>query len=69
MVERPGVITMKGHPLTLVGQEVHVGDLAPDFEVIANDLSPFKFSTLRGTVCVISAVPSLDTVPAVNALV
>jgi len=61
MVERPGVITMKGHPLTLVGQEVQVGDLAPDFEVIANDLSPFKFSTLKGTVCIISAVPSLDT--------
>jgi len=61
MAERPGVITMKGHPLTLVGQEVKVGNLAPDFEVIANDLSPFKFSTLKGTVCVISAVPSLDT--------
>ena len=61
MAERPGIITMKGHPLTLVGQEVNVGDLAPDFEVIANDLSPFKFSTLKGTVCVISAVPSLDT--------
>ena len=42
MAERPGVITMKGHPLTLVGQEVQVGDLAPDFEVIANDLSPFQ---------------------------
>jgi thiol peroxidase len=52
---------MKGHFLTLVGQEVQVGDLAPDFEVIANDLSPFKFSTLKDTVCVISAVPSLDT--------
>jgi len=61
MAERPGIITMKGHFLTLVGQEVQVGDLAPDFEVIANDLSPFKFSTLKGTVCVISAVPSLDT--------
>jgi thiol peroxidase len=61
MAERPGVITKKGNPLTLVGQEVNVGDLAPDFEVIANDLSPFKFSTLKGTVCVISAVPSLDT--------
>ena len=31
MVERPGIITMKGHFLTLVGQEVQVGDLAPDF--------------------------------------
>ena len=48
MVERPGVITMKGNPLTLVGQEVKVGDLAPDFEVIANDLSPFKLVLAQG---------------------
>ena len=61
MAERPGVITMKGNPLTLMGQEVYAGDLAPDFEVIANDLSQFKFSTLKGKVCIISAVPSLDT--------
>ena len=61
MAERPRIITMKGHFLTLVGQEVQVGDLAPDFEVIANDLSPFKFSALKGKVCVISSVPSLDT--------
>ena len=61
MVERPGVITMKGNPLTLVGQEVQVGDLAPDFEVIANDLSPFKLSSLKGKVAIICSVPSLDT--------
>ncbi len=29
MAERPGVITMKGHPLTLVGQEVRVGGGGP----------------------------------------
>ena len=61
MSERPGVITRKGQPLTLVGQVVRVGEPAPDFEVIANDLSQFKFSTLKGKVCIISAVPSLDT--------
>jgi thiol peroxidase len=61
MAERPGVITMKGNPLTLVGQEVPVGQPAPDFEVVANDLSSFKFSSLRGKVAIISAVPSLDT--------
>jgi thioredoxin-dependent peroxiredoxin len=54
-------ITMKGNPLTLAGQEVRVGDQAPDFEVIANDLSPFKFSSLKGKVAVICSVPSLDT--------
>ena len=61
MTERPGVITMKGNPLTLVGQEVHVGDQAPDFEVLANDLSPFKLSSLKGKVVIICSVPSLDT--------
>jgi thiol peroxidase len=54
-------ITLKGNPLTLTGQEVHVGDQAPDFEVVANDLSPFKFSSLKGKVAVICSVPSLDT--------
>jgi len=61
MAERPGVITMKGKPLTLVGQEVHLGDQAPDFEVLANDLSPFKLSSLKGQVVIICSVPSLDT--------
>ncbi len=61
MDERPGVITMKGHPLTLVGQEVKVGDAAPDFEVVDNDLRPFKFSSVKGRVCILCSVPSLDT--------
>jgi thiol peroxidase len=61
MAERPGAITMKGNPLTLVGREVQVGEKAPDFEVIANDLSLFRFSSLKGKVAIICAVPSLDT--------
>jgi thiol peroxidase len=61
MKERAGVVTMKGNPLTLVGNEVRVGDAAPDFEVVDNDLAPVRFSAYRGKVCVISSVPSLDT--------
>jgi thiol peroxidase len=61
MAEYPGVITIHGKPLTLVGQEVKVGDPAPDFQVLANDLSPFKLSSLRGKVAIICSVPSLDT--------
>jgi thiol peroxidase len=61
MAERFGIITLKGKPLTLVGREVKVGDQAPDFEVLANDLSPFKLSSLQGKVVIISSVPSLDT--------
>ncbi|MFO7972719.1 MAG: thiol peroxidase [Desulfobacterales bacterium] len=61
MEERTGIITMKGNPLTLVGKELKEGDLAPDFEVLDNDLSPVKFSSFKGKICVISSVPSLDT--------
>lgn len=61
MEERTGIVTRKGKPVTLVGSEVRVGQKAPDFEVIANDLSPVKFSSFRGKVCVIASVSSLDT--------
>jgi len=54
-------ITFQGNPLTLVGNQLKPGDTAPDFEVLANDLSPAKLSDFHGKVCVISVVPSLDT--------
>jgi len=61
MEERIGVITMRGKPLTLVGQELKEGVPAPDFEVLDNGLSPVKLASFKGKVCVISSVPSLDT--------
>ncbi len=61
MKERKGAVTMKGNPLTLSGNEVKVGQKAPDFEVVGNDLSPVKLSSLAGKVCIIASVPSLDT--------
>ena len=61
MKERTGMITMKGGPLTLIGEEVKVGDPAPDVEVLDNGLSPVKLSSFSGKICVISSVPSLDT--------
>ena len=61
MTERTGAITFKGNPLTLLGNELKKGDLAPDCELTANDLSPVKLSSYRGKVCIFSSVPSLDT--------
>jgi len=52
---------MKGNPLTLLGDELKVGDQAPDCGVLDNDLSPVKLSSFRGKVCIICSVPSLDT--------
>jgi len=61
MKERKNLITMKGKPLTLLGKEVKIGDKAPNFTAIANDLSAVDFSSFRGKICVITSVPSLDT--------
>jgi thiol peroxidase len=61
MDERTGIVTMKGNPLTLVGNQVKVGYAAPDFVVIDNNLAPVRFSSYRGKTCIISSVPSLDT--------
>ena len=60
-MERKGVITFKGNPLTLVGPELKIYQLAPDFMVVAQDLKPVKFSSFKGQTIVISSVPSLDT--------
>ncbi len=61
MEEHTGSVTMKGNPLTLVGNIPEPGDAAPDFEVVGNDMATVEFSSYRGKVCVISSVPSLDT--------
>ncbi len=61
MNERTGVITMKGNPLTIVGNEIKVGDNAPDATLVANDLSEVKLSSFKGKKVILSVVPSLDT--------
>jgi len=52
---------MRGMPLTLVGKTIRIGEPAPDFKVLTNDLSLVKLSSFRGRICIISSVPSLDT--------
>jgi len=52
---------MKGNPLTLIGDEVKVGDKAPDFVAIDNNLSSVRLSSFKGKICVLASVPSLDT--------
>ncbi|MDQ0231045.1 thiol peroxidase [Metabacillus malikii] len=54
-------ITFKNSPVTLLGNEVKVGDTAPDFTVLANDLSPVTLADTNGKVRIISVVPSIDT--------
>ncbi len=54
-------ITFKGGPVTLVGQEVKVGDQAPDFTVLTNSLEEKSLADMKGKVTIISVIPSIDT--------
>lgn len=60
-MERPGDVTFQGNPLTAIGPRLKPGDSAPDFELLANDLSLVRLSQSAGKVRLIAAVPSLDT--------
>lgn len=59
--ERSGIVTFAGNPVTLVGSEIRVSDKAPNFEVLANNLSKVTLEDSKGKVRLISCVPSLDT--------
>jgi len=61
MDERPNVVTIGGDPLTLVGNDPALGQPAPDITLVDNDLALYTLSSVKGKVCVVSAVPSLDT--------
>lgn len=60
-MERPGAVTFKGNPLTLIGPAIKVGDTAPDFTLLANDLSPVSLKDSAGKARLLSVVPSIDT--------
>ena len=59
--ERIGAVTLKGNPLTVIGAPLSVGDDAPNFELVANDLSKVGGEQFAGKVRLISVVPSLAT--------
>ncbi|MCM3652472.1 thiol peroxidase [Metabacillus litoralis] len=54
-------ITFINKPVTLLGNEVKVGDIAPDFTVLDNELTPVTLADSKGKVRLISVVPSIDT--------
>ncbi len=61
MLERQGIITMKGKPLSLIGPEIKVGDKAPDFTVLNRELREVTLNDFSGKTKLISVTPSLDT--------
>ncbi|MDD4021360.1 MAG: thiol peroxidase [Synergistaceae bacterium] len=60
-MERNGITTMKGNPMTLIGPELKPGDKAPDFTVLDQTMAPKTLKDFDGKFKVISVTPSLDT--------
>ena len=54
-------ITFKGTPLHLDGEQPVPGTAAPDFDLLANDLSPRTLKNYHDNILVLLSVPSLDT--------
>lgn len=60
-MERSDIVTLQGNKLTLIGPDIQVGDMAPDFSAIDKGMKPVRLSDMKGEILIISAVPSLDT--------
>lgn len=60
-MERTGIITMQGNPMTLVGPALKAGDKAPAFTVVDQGMAPKTLKDYDGKFKVISVTPSLDT--------
>lgn len=54
-------VTFKGQPVTLLGNQVRIGDQAPDFTVLDSSLNEVTLADSQGKVRLISVVPSIDT--------
>jgi thiol peroxidase len=63
-MSRPGAVTFKGNPLTLVGEAVVPGQQAPPFKLhrfVDGAMKTVTLEDLKGKPTIISVVPSLDT--------
>lgn len=59
--ENMASVTLKGNAVSLAGNELNVGDNAPEVEVVAQDLSKITLGGSQEAKQVIISLPSLDT--------
>ena len=61
-IERKGLIKFKGREMTILGEDLHPGDEAPEFTVTTLDWFDTKcLDHTKGKVRIIAAMPSLET--------
>ncbi len=54
-------ITLKGNAINTIGDLPKVGSQAPDFKLVANDLSEKSMADYKGQKLILNIFPSLDT--------
>lgn len=54
-------VTLKGNPVSTIGELPAVGSVAPAFELVKSDLSDLKSEDLAGKKVILNIFPSLDT--------
>jgi thiol peroxidase len=54
-------VTLKGNPIHTIGELPAVGSKAPDFKLVAGDLSDVSLANYKGKCKILNIVPSLDT--------
>lgn len=60
-MERVDAVTLKKNPVTLLGDEVRLGQKALDFKVLDDSLKERFLGEFKGKIKLIASVPSLDT--------
>ena len=55
------IVTLKGNPIETIGSLPPVGGKAPDFRLVAEDLSDVTLASFAGKRKILNIVPSLDT--------
>ncbi len=60
-MERLNAVTIKGNPMTLLGDEVKVGQIARDFRALDPNSDEKTLKDFKGKIKLIASVPSLDT--------
>lgn len=62
MVERKGLIEFRGQDVTVVGEDIRVGDQAPEFFVLTMDWTWMNaLEDTQGKVRIVGSLPSLNT--------
>ena len=59
--ETSGIVSMGKTPLTLLGNMVAIGDVAPNFTATDNNSKLVSLSDFAGKTVIISVFPSVDT--------